>query len=168
MRQGFQKGLKQLSIKLPCLAVLVFIIVLAGVSCWTKWRPHTYISIYEWETGMLLIQKEIVGGEIITLEYIHSADGTPVKAVFEADQKRLRLVEESYSWYGAGLEAGSGRSFTFEKDSVTVSGYGEYYFKELPIRVARTVPQKLLIGEEQLLLNDLAPGGTLLIIKIEE
>lgn len=171
MGQGRKRFLKQFNIKafyikLSCLVILL-LVVLAGACLWINGRPHSYISIYAWETGELLFKKEIVREEIITLKYIHSADKTPVEVVFEADPKGLKLIEESYSWYGAGLEAGSGRSFTFENDRVTVSGYDENPIEELPLRVARTVPQELMIGEELILLNDLAPGGTLLIIKIE-
>ena len=173
MRQGFKNILKQFNIsvifiKVSCLVILLLIVVLAGAQSLTEGRPHIYVYIYNWETGETLIKSQIDRGEIITLNYIHSADRTPVEAVFEVDEKGLKIIEESYSWYGAGLEAGSGRNFTFEDDRVTVSGYDDKYMEELPIRVARTVPQELLIGKDLIVLNDLAPGGTLLIIKIEE
>ncbi len=124
------------------------------------------LTIYNQEEK-LLYSAAVSPEEIVTLRYRHSADGTPVVQIFQVGENgALHLLEEQYSWFGAGLEHGSGYHFTYEGDTVRVSGY-DRKFSELFIRVARTVPQELEVGGEILQLSDLAPGGTRLLLKIE-
>ncbi len=155
-----QKTLKWL------LPITVILIAAAGVFLIMGGHPSAYyVSIYEGQSEEILYQRQVELNDKLTLNYIHSADKTPISAVFEIKEDGLYLIEEKYSWYGAGLEAGSGHSFEFKDQEVTVSGY-ERLFEEMPIRVARTVPQEIVINDEVVLLNELAPGGKLLIIRI--
>lgn len=125
------------------------------------------LKIYNQE-DVLLYSTAVSPEEVITLRYRHSSDGTPVVQIFQVGENgTLDLLEEQYSWFGAGLEHGSGHHFTYEGDTVRVSGY-DRKFSELFIRVARTVPQELELGGESLQLADLAPGGSRLLLKIEE
>ncbi len=111
---------------------------------------------------------DIYPGQEVVLSYRHSSDGTPVAQIFEVGADgALHLLEERYSWYGAGLEHGSGHHFTYEGDTVRVSGY-DRQFSELLLRVARTVPQEIVVSGESVLLADLAPGGTRLLVKVEK
>lgn len=149
------------------LPITVLIIVAAGVFLIKGGHPFAYyVSIYEGRSEEILYQHQVDLNDKLTLNYIHSADKTPISAVFKITEEGLHLTEESYSWYGAGLEAGSGHSFEFKDQEVTVSGY-ERLFEVMPIRVARTVPQEIVINDDVVLLNELAPGGTLLIIRID-
>jgi len=129
--------------------------------------PAYYLSIYEGKSEALVEQIKIKPGEKMELSYIHSADGTPVKALFVIEEEGLRLIEERYSWYGSGLESGSGYDFSFQEEEVTVSGY-DRFFKQLPLRVARTVPQEIYLEDEVISINRLAPGGSLLIIRVDK
>jgi hypothetical protein len=105
------------------------------------------------------------GGEIL-FAYIHSADGTPVEQLFRAGEDgSLHLLEERYRWYGGGLEFGSGLTFSYEGGVVRVSGY-DRSFEFLPLMSAWTVPQEFIIGETRILLSDLVPGGTPLVIRL--
>ncbi len=125
------------------------------------------LAIYNQEEK-LLYSAAVSPEEIVTLRYRHSSDGTPVVQIFQVGENgTLDLLEEQYSWFGAGLEHGSGHRFTYEGDTVRVSGY-DRKFSELFIRVARTVPQELEVGGEILQLTDLAPGGSRLLLRIEE
>ncbi len=129
-------------------------------------HPHFYLCVSDFETGKTLYRTPVEPGEEVLLGYIHSADKTPVTLVFRVEESgKLRLMEERYSWYGAGLEAGSGYRFDFEGDEVVVSGYDSVH-EALPLRVARTVPQVLEAGGEEVRLSDLAPGGTRLVLEV--
>lgn len=147
----------------------LLIALLAAGAFFITWGhpPVYYLSIYEGRSGKIVEQIMVKPGDRVELSYVHSADGTPVKAVFLIEEKGLRLLEEKYSWYGAGLESGSGRDFMFENDQVTVSGYNKV-FKELPVRIARTIPQELHLEERTISLNNLAQGGSLLVIRVNE
>jgi hypothetical protein len=116
----------------------------------------------------LLAEIQITPGQEIEYAYIHSSDGTPVEQSFILDEDGLlQLMEERYAWYGAGLEFGSGYEFDFSEDMVKVSGY-DRSFAELPLRVARTVPQEFTINGQTILLSDLAPGGTSLLVRVTQ
>jgi len=104
-------------------------------------------------------------GDLISYSYIHSSDGTPVEQIFELDPDGiLQLKEERYEWQGAGLETGTDKEITVINGQVRVTGYNRA-FPELPLRVARTVSQELEVNNNIIRLNDLAPGGTSLIIR---
>ncbi|MBW6464327.1 MAG: DUF1850 domain-containing protein [Bacillota bacterium] len=151
-------------IYLLCCALVI--ITVAGAFFNRGERPHAYkISLSIGHTGETLFEKKITPGNRLILEYIHSADGTPVSSLFEIETDGLMLIEERYSWYGSGLESGSGYSFLFEGDNVIISGYSRL-FTDLPLRVARTVNQKIIFEDEVVNVNELAPGGTLIIISV--
>ena len=143
-------------------------LIIAGAFLISWGRPPTYyLALYDGPDGEIVKQVDVELKDLVTLEYVHSSDGTPVKAVFLIEQDGLHLLEEEYSWYGAGLEFGSGHTFSFSEDKVTVSGY-DRVFHELPLRVARTVSQELHLNEKVISLDNLAPGGTLVIVKVEK
>ena len=145
----------------------VLLIAAAGVFLIKGGHPSAYyVSIYEGQSEEILFQRQVELNDKLTLNYIHSADKTPISAVFKIKEEGLSLIEERYSWYGAGLEAGSGHTFEFKDQDVTVSGY-DRLFEEMPIRVARTVPQEIVFNDNVVMLNELAPGGKLLIIRID-
>ncbi len=128
-------------------------------------NPSYYLVIYN-EHQDQLYEIETYPGEEVVLSYRHSSDGTPVVQIFEVKEDGyLHLFEEQYSWYGAGLEHGSGYDFSFEGDTVRVRGY-DRMFSELFIRVARTVPQELEVSGKVVQLSDLAPGGARLLVQI--
>lgn len=128
--------------------------------------PRFYLDISDFAAEESYYRIQVEPGEEVLLDYVHSADKTPVTLVFNIEESgKLRLVEERYSWYGAGLESGSGYRFAFEGDEVSVSGYDRAY-EALPVRVARTVPQVLKVRDEEVRLSDLAPGGARLLIEV--
>ncbi len=146
---------------------LVFVIIAAGVFLFKGGHPSVYyLSFYEGRSEEILYRQQVEIEDRLILNYIHSADATPISAVFEIRSDGLHLVEEKYSWFGAGLEAGSGYQFSFDNKDVTVSGY-DRVFEELALRIARTVPQEIVLGDQVIVLNRLAPGGTLLIIRVD-
>lgn len=164
-RSGCFKSKRYSYFIIICLAIMI---TAAGACFIFSGRPPDYyLSVYDARTGERLVTVPAGLEDRLTLSYTHSADGTPVYSVFSLSPEGLSLVEESYSWYGAGLEAGSGYDFAFNENLVLVSGY-ERLFEQLPLRVARTVSQELIIGDKTLLLEELAPGGTLLILLVEK
>lgn len=54
----------------------------------------------------VLWESPIKPGDLFTIEYRHSSDHTPVRDLFTiGDEGEIILIEESYLWYGAGLES---------------------------------------------------------------
>lgn len=117
------------------------------------------------DKDLIIYEIPVRAGEKIIYTYIHSSDGTPVEQVFKLDHDGvLHLKEEIYSWHGAGLETGVDKEIIVENGKVRVTGY-DRAFPELPLRVAWTVTQTITVNEEDIILNDLAPGGSSLIIR---
>ncbi len=134
-----------------------------------SFSPSSFtLYLTEIEQKEIIYSHTLYGEEEIRFWYIHSSDHTPVEQRFTiSNEGHLVLEEERYSWYGAGLEFGSGLDFEFQGDQVIVSGY-DRSFASLFIRVARTVPQKLIIDENELLLSDLAAGGSRILLQIKK
>ncbi len=127
-----------------------------------------FFEIVTGETGQSLFRQQVAVGEEILYAYIHSSDGTPVEQLFVLrEDGLLHLLETRYAWHGAGMEFGSGFDFNFEGEMVVITGY-DFSFTSLPMRVARTVPQKFIIGSQTVLLSDLAAGGTSLVVRVVE
>lgn len=56
----------------------------------------------------VLWESPVKRGDLFTIEYRHSSDHTPVRDLFTiGDDGEIILIEESYLWYGAGLESHS-------------------------------------------------------------
>ncbi|MBU2226057.1 MAG: DUF1850 domain-containing protein [Pseudomonadota bacterium] len=54
----------------------------------------------------VLWESPVKRGDRFTIEYRHSSDHTPVRDLFTiGDKGEIILIEESYLWYGAGLES---------------------------------------------------------------
>lgn len=54
----------------------------------------------------LLWESPVDPGDYFTIDYRHSSDHTPVHDLFQiGSDGQIVLIEESYQWYGAGLES---------------------------------------------------------------
>jgi hypothetical protein len=54
----------------------------------------------------LLWESPVEPGDYFTIDYRHSSDHTPVHDLFRiGSDGQIVLIEESYRWYGAGLES---------------------------------------------------------------
>lgn len=134
-----------------------------------SFSPSSFtLQLIEIEEEEIIYSHKLYGDEEIRFWYIHSSDHTPVEQRYTiSNEGHLVLEEERYSWYGAGLEFGSGLDFEFQGDQVIVSGYNRS-FASLFLRVARTVPQKLIIDENEILLSDLATRGSRILLQIKK
>ena len=76
-------------------------------------------------------------GDCFTIEYRHSSDHTPVRDLFRiGPEGEIVLLEESYQWYGAGLESHAGMGAT------------DFSQEWTRIRMKRVLPRFLLrVGE---------------------
>ncbi len=162
------KYYRNLGIFLLIMFMGAFLILLLWVG-----RHHCHflsLNIYQvdQQKQSLVSTSPVIAGEKVILRYIHSSDGTPVEQIFKiSEENTLALLEERYRWYGAGLEFSADYIFTNQDGWVSVSGY-DRHFSALPIRVAVTVPQALILADTtKIILSDLAPPAARLLIKVE-
>jgi len=113
----------------------------------------------------LLRQIPVKPGDLFRLDYTHSSDGTPVLDVFRVEEDgSFVLLEEQYAWYGAGLESHPRAAISFQGDRTRVTVNRR--MQGLLLRVGRVSRQVIRSGDTRIVLAELAPGGTLLKIRI--
>jgi hypothetical protein len=144
-----------------------FLIIPFGVERHPASSLYLNIYLFNGNDEMLIYSQPVYDKKEIILSYIHSSDLTPVKQIFLVNKNEsLDLHAEKYRWYGAGLEFGSGYNLSYEEGWVIITGY-DRSFTTLPIRVAATVNQTLSVGSENIILSDLAPSGSTMLLKVE-
>ena len=123
------------------------------------------LQILSHPEGVPLWSAPVGPGDLFRLEYTHSSDGTPVRSLFRVEEDdRFVVLEEQYLWYGAGLESHPHAKISFDGEWTRVSVNRP--FRELLIRVGRVSRQVIVSGGSRVALADLAPGGSLLQLRI--
>ena len=126
------------------------------------------LKVESLDSGKTLFDCSLQAGDRFLIDYIHSSDKTPVQDIFEVSEKGiLVLVEERFSWFGAGLEhlRWEKASVVYEKDCTRVLLHRE--FPSLRLRVGRIAQHRLTVGGTAIFLRDIARGGELLEFRVE-
>ena len=145
--------------------VLAALLLLPLPSCLAEGMGGLQLEILSHPEGGLLWRAPVAPGDLFRLEYTHSSDGTPVRGIFQvAGDGRFVMLEEQYLWYGAGLESHPQARISFDGDWTRVAVNRP--FKDLLIRVGRVSRQLIESGGSRVALTDLAPGGSLLQLRI--
>ncbi len=123
------------------------------------------LQILRYPEGDLLWQVPVRPGEFFRLQYTHSSDGTPVRDIFRVEEDgHFVILEEHYLWYGAGLESHPQAIISFDGDYTRVTVNRR--LEQLLLRVGRVSNQQILSGYTRIALTELAPGGSLILIRI--
>ncbi|MCU0583676.1 MAG: DUF1850 domain-containing protein [Syntrophales bacterium] len=134
-------------------------------SCLAESADGLQLQILSHPEGGLLWHAPVAPGDLFLLEYTHSSDGTPVRGIFRvAEEGRFVMLEEQYVWYGAGLESHPRATISYDGGWTRV--FVNRPFRELLIRVGWVSRQVISSGDSRVALNDLAPGGSLLQLRI--
>jgi len=131
-------------------------------------EPLYSLKVESLDTGKILFHCSLPAGDRFFIDYIHSSDKTPIQDIFEiSGEGILVLIEERFSWYGAGLEHLSWEkaSVVYEKDCTRVLLHRE--FPSLRLRVGRVAQHRLTVRGTVIFLSDIARGGELLKIWAE-
>jgi hypothetical protein len=131
-------------------------------------EPLYLLKVESLNTGKILFHCSLSAGDRFFIDYIHSSDKTPVQDIFEiSGEGTLVLIEERFSWYGAGLEhlTWEKASVVYEKDCTRVLLHRE--FPSLRLRVGRVAQHRLTVRGTAIFLRDIARGGELLEIRAE-
>lgn len=126
------------------------------------WR----VVVVHLDTGSELWSVPVRAGDEVWYKYTHSADKTPVQSLLrvEAPPVGLVLVLERYLWYGAGLEFRSDRGVALDGEWVVVAA--ERVVGRLPLRVAGTVEQEIVVGRRRTTLGQLAEFGERVMLEV--
>ncbi len=117
--------------------LLIFLSLVGGESFELSAEERLAFQIVRTVGEEVLWEFPVEPGDQFTIEYRHSSDHTPVLDLFMIGKAgEIILVEESYLWYGAGLE--------FHPDVGETSFSGDW----TRVRMQRTFPRFLLrVGE---------------------
>lgn len=101
------------------------------------------------------------------LHYTHSWDKTPVHEIFASDEDgSLMLMEERYSWMGAGLDFHPSAQLDFSGNMVRQ--LAPRHLGKLHLAVGTVANQRLIFGREEVPLIHLAQPGTKLTLQLEK
>lgn len=149
-------------IAIAALAAALWLPLPAGAA---ESAPGLVFQIVRHPEGRLLWQRAVAPGDLLELDYTHSSDGTPVRDIFRVEQDgHVVLLEEQYRWYGAGLESHPQAAISFEGERTRVTVNRR--LPHLLIRVGRVSNPVIRSGDARVALADLAPGGSLLQLRI--
>ncbi len=130
--------------------------------------PEGFLLLLEnRESRRVLLRLRLQPGEFFQYEYLHSSDHTPVCDTFRIDEDgKMILVEESFLWYGAGLEfQGHGEAqLSFAGPWTRV--HLNRAFSQLAIRVGRVARQILTVRGQNYRLDELEKPGECLILSL--
>lgn len=157
-------------VSLPMARRIVLCVLVAAVllplPSWPAERTDSLqLQILRHPDGDLLWHVPVRPGDLFRLEYTHSSDGTPVRDLFRVEEDGyIVILEEQYLWYGSGLESHPQASISFDGcyTRVTVNRR----LQQLLLRVGRVSHQVIWSGDSRVALADLAPGGSLLQLRI--
>jgi hypothetical protein len=129
------------------------------------WADTLLLQVLRHPEGGLLWEAPVRPGDVFRLEYVHSSDGTPVTDLFRVGEDgSFVLLEEQYAWYGSGLESHPRASISFSGDRTRVTVNRR--LEDLLLRVGRVARQEIVRGDRRIALLELAPGGSLVRIRI--
>lgn len=126
------------------------------------WR----VVLVDLETGEELWSAPAQDGDPVWYTYIHSADKTPVQSRLRVTPppEGLVLELERYLWYGAGLEYRQDRGVVLDGEWVVV--HAERAIGRLLLRVAGTVEQTVSVGDDTIILGELAAYGRRVVLEV--
>ncbi len=124
-----------------------------------------HLELVHRQQKAILASYAIQPGDEFSLHYTHSSDHTPVVARFQVTPLgRIVLVEEKFAWYGAGLAFHPQSGVHSSQGWSTVRMHRE--MDPFFLRVGRVAGHTLHIEDQTIALQDIAPGGTCLWIRV--
>lgn len=152
-------------------AALLFIAAAAGLGLGLA-RAHAAtaagdlrIEIVCRDDGRLLWHAPIAPGDRFEILYRHSSDHTPVLDLFEVTaEEGFLLLEERFTWYGAGLEFHPSAEISFSPEGTRVRL--QRPFPVIPLRAGRTADHRLRIRGKEIRMKQIAQEGDSLWIRI--
>lgn len=154
---------------LPIVAAILVAGVL-GVLARAGRRPYVVVELVGGPGG-LLWQHAVREGSRVEIRFIHSYEKVPVADVYKVDAEgRLAVTEARFASFNYDA-----RDMTYKGDVSIESGmmvvknidrYQSVAFREIPVRVAETVPQHLRVDGVEIRIQDLAVPNTLVRIYV--
>jgi hypothetical protein len=147
----------------------IFIFLLASFSiCFGESDSPFLVRVESLEREVSLLSFPAKPGDRFHIHYTHSSDKTPVHDIFEIGPRgEMVLIEEIFSWYGAGLEFMDWEKASVIQEDGRTRVRLRRPFPFLLLRVGRVANHQITFNGTTLSLREIARGGELLKIWVE-
>ena len=120
-------------------------------------------------TAHVLYEWPVSPGTEFYLDYIHSSAKTPVQDIFTiSEQGGIILIEENFSWFGAGLEAGTSDAarVIYDPAQKKIRVLQHRHLARFLLRIGRVAQQRMTCNGKSISLNSLAKAGESVHIRV--
>lgn len=127
------------------------------------------LQIVHYKTDLVLQEWTVKPGDQFYLDYTHSSAKTPVHDIFMVNnQGQIVLIEENFSWFGAGLEALSTEKsrVVYDPNQKKIRVLQYRHFPDFLLRIGRVADHRITCHKKRIPLKDLAKGGELVRIQV--
>jgi hypothetical protein len=127
---------------------------------------HSYhLELVHRTQKTVLCSYPVKPGQEFSLHYTHSSDHTPIVDRFQVTSGgNIVLVEEKFAWYGAGLAFHPRDNIDLSKTWTRTRMHRQ--MDPFYLRVGRVAGHILRLQGQMIALQDLAPGGTSLWLRV--
>lgn len=148
-------------------------LILACIAIWFGVQPSPafaadrayHLELVHRTQEIVLCSYPVDPGDEFSLHYTHSSDHTPIVDRFQVtSQGQIVLVEEKFAWYGAGLAFHPRENIDLSKTWTRT--HMHRHMDPFYLRVGRVAGHSLRIEDQMTPLQDIAPGGTSLWIRV--
>lgn len=129
------------------------------------------LQIVHYKTDVVLHEWKVKPGDRFYLDYTHSSAKTPVHDIFIInDQGQIILIEENFSWFGAGLEALSTEHsrVVYDTRQKKIRVLQHRHFPDFLLRIGRVANHRMTCHKKSIPLKNLAKGGELVRIQVTQ
>lgn len=148
---------------------LLFFSAAVSMIWYAAWKTEILLVIRDGKTGQLLWHAEVKQGEIFTLQWLHSINGTPVIETYTVDGERLVLTAMRFKDYGVGIptELAPGERIVQQDGFFYVTGMHRVH-ETLNLSVAQVVQSQVLEWRgNKIPLSDIQRPGRLVRMGME-
>ena len=146
--------------------ILFLLIQLSSIPAFATEKNDLYLQVVGQAEGNVLLEFQVEAGSLFYIDYVHSSDHTPVHDIFRIDEGGIVLIEESFDWYGSGLESlsNAGARVSLSGDKTRVFLHRK--FPRFLLRVGRVAGHVITYKDSRIPLLSIARGGDSVWIRL--
>ena len=126
------------------------------------------LTVQNTETGDILLQETVQEGDRFSILFIHSVNQSPVWEIFQVQDGQLHLIALEFYAFGAGIptEPTAGQTLsTLDSGRMRIDGINHALTPQY--LVPRATEMSLLINEQEISFDTIAPPGTILEFSLQ-
>jgi hypothetical protein len=151
--------------------IILAALVIAGAAVYVFFQCRANslsLEIRDAASGKIYGKWPIEEGGEFAIEFVHSVNQSPVKEIFKAQGKEIRVFAVRFYTFGAGMHSDleEGQTLTRDGDAMVISGFSASY-KELNYIVGTVSDHLLFINNEIISLRDLCGRNANITLRLK-